>query len=156
MKAFAAALLLILALPAHALEAADDSALSDAAGDAAAPRSGCDQVAEANIGKEPRIRPEVLSEKSIARTFEVHAAELHQPYLRARHTDACLQGSLLFRITVNGNGSVTALSYRASNQAIARLGEQLATLINGIRFEPPGRSDTFEHMVSLFGDMDPE
>ncbi|MCC2639392.1 MAG: hypothetical protein K0Q68_3111 [Moraxellaceae bacterium] len=156
MKAYAAVLLLTLAAPVLALEAADDGALSEASGDAPTARSGCEQVGEANIGAGPRIKPEVLSEASIARTFEVHARDFNQPYLQARRTDRCLQGSLLFRITVNGTGAVTALSYRASNQGIARLGEKMAQVIHGMHFEPSGKSDTFEHMVSLFPDMDPD
>jgi hypothetical protein len=156
MKAIAAALLFTFSPALLALEAADDSALSEASGDAPATRSGCEQIGEANIGTGPRFKPEVLSETSIARTFEAHARDLSRPYLQARRADRCLQGSLLFRITVNGAGAVTELSYRASNQGIARLGENLAQVINGMRFEPPGKTDTFEHMVSLFPDTDPE
>lgn len=156
MKVLLTTLCLSLAGTAFGLEAADDGALSEAAGASPTHNSGCEAVGEANIGGGPRFRPERLSEQSIARTFEANADLLHLPYQEARRADACLQGSLLFRVTVDGRGKVTALSYRASNQGISRLGEKMAPIINGLTFEAVGRPDTFEHMISLFPDLGPD
>ncbi|QBF81358.1 AgmX/PglI C-terminal domain-containing protein [Shewanella maritima] len=74
------------------------------------------------------------SEETIRRTLEANKSRMYSLYNRALRKDPMLKGKVMFQITIEPNGSISAVKINSSELNNAKLERQLTLVLRKIKF----------------------